>query len=165
MSPESTAPTRARSIPRPGRPLSDAEKAALQPHIPAVDLERARIVTRGLPWYMAPFRDVLGLVRGRTIYFRPDACDTGTVEGLAMLAHELVHVGQYRCGMTARRYLLELMWRGYRRHPREMPAHALEARVRTALAAARPGLAGAHPQPGAPGPARPHGPRATGVRA
>src|SRR5438270_271261 len=84
------------------------------------------LVARGLPWYAAPFRDILGIVRGRTIYFRPGVCDTATVQGLALLAHELVHVGQYRSGMTAWRYLLELAWRGYRRHHREIPAHALE---------------------------------------
>lgn len=143
--PNSAPRARARH-PRAGRPLTAAEKAALAPHIPAGDLDAVRIKGHGLPWYMAPLGQVIGLTRGRTIHFRRGACDTRTADGLALLAHELVHVGQYRSGMTAWSYLLELAWRGYRRHRRELPAYGLEARVRAALVAAGyPRATGARP--------------------
>jgi Domain of unknown function (DUF4157) len=40
------------------------------------------------------------------IYFRPGVYNASTTEGIALLGHELVHVGQYRNGMTTLSYLL-----------------------------------------------------------
>jgi len=42
----------------------------------------------------------IGQNRPFTVHFRPGVYDPTTVDGLAQLAHELVHVGQYRNGMT-----------------------------------------------------------------
>jgi len=46
-----------------------------------------------------------GITRGNNIYFRPGVYDPSTVDGLADLGHELVHVGQYRNGATWLKYL------------------------------------------------------------
>src|SRR5262245_12305800 len=80
-----------------GRPLSICEFNALSKHIPEVDLLAARI-HEGVPWYL-PGR-YIGITRGSNIYFRPGVFEPDTTEGLALLGHELVHVGQYRCGAT-----------------------------------------------------------------
>src|SRR5260370_40463923 len=45
-----------------------------------------------------------GITRGNDIYFRPGVYDPSTIKGLAKLGHELVHVGQYRNGMTWAQY-------------------------------------------------------------
>lgn len=84
-----------------------------------------------MPWYL-PARFV-AVTRGRRIYLRPGACRTDTVEGLALLAHELAHVGQYRRGATWLTFLLSYLRHGYRRSPLEIEARATAERVQRAL--------------------------------
>jgi hypothetical protein len=47
---------------------------------------------------------------------------------LALLGHELVHVGQYRNGMTALSYLCAAVL-GYRRNRYEQEAYAVQSRI------------------------------------
>ena len=52
---------------------------------------------------------------------------------MALLGHELTHVGQYRRGMTALRYLCAAML-GYRRSRYEREAFVVQARILADLA-------------------------------
>jgi hypothetical protein len=115
----------------PGRPLTNCEKCALAPYIPQVDLNSARIHTNGVPWY-TPGR-MGGITRSNDIYFRPNVYKPKTPEGLGLLGHELVHVGQYRNGMTAFSYLCAAALEGYSGNEYEAPAYALEAQISTDL--------------------------------
>jgi hypothetical protein len=56
--------------------------------------------------------DVVGTTVGNNIYLRKGEYDSGIVAGLALLGHELVHVDQYRAGMTVGAYLSELAKHG-----------------------------------------------------
>lgn len=111
--------------------MSEREKAALCPCIPRQDLEAAKLCDGRVPWYL-PARFV-AVTRGKCIYLRPGACRTDTVEGLALLAHELAHVGQYRRGATWLTFLLSYLRHGYRRSPLEIEARETAERVQRAL--------------------------------
>jgi YD repeat-containing protein len=109
-----------RSAGNPGRPLTDCEKCALAPYIPQVDLNDARIHTNGVPWYTPP--KAVGITNHNDIYFRPGAYDSSTAEGLALLGHELVHVGQFRNGMNDFTYFFP-WWK------HEAPAYTLQDQI------------------------------------
>jgi RHS repeat-associated protein len=108
------------------RRLTKCEKKALQPYIPQVDLDNADIeenkwppplkkfIKIPIPFLRAPMpKDVAAITLGNTIYVAPDQYDAMTPQGLALLGHELVHVGQYRTGvMNEAKYLLELIKHG-----------------------------------------------------
>lgn len=116
------------------RALTDCEKALLSPYIPQTDLDNADIHDGDVPWYLPD--DMAGITRGNDIYFRPGVYEQGTVAGTALLAHELVHVGQYRNGMTAASYLWST-GKGYSRNSKyEKPAYDLEDKVTKELNAA-----------------------------
>jgi hypothetical protein len=108
------------------RPLRAAEIDALRPYFPGFDLRSVVLHLDRVPWYLP--RRFCAIARGRHLYFRRGVYLEGTAEGMALLAHELVHVGQYRAGMTALRYLWSARF-GYARSPHEREARALEARV------------------------------------
>ena len=83
------------------RPLTDCEKAKLGPYIPKTDLDNADIHDGDVPWWFKlASKRYRAVTVGNDVYFRPGVYDPTTVDGLAHLAHELVHVGQYRNGMT-----------------------------------------------------------------
>jgi uncharacterized protein RhaS with RHS repeats len=116
------------------RALADCEKSLLSPYIPQVDLDNADVHDGKVPWYLPS--DMAGITRGNDIYFRPGVYEQGTVAGTALLAHELVHVGQYRNGMTAASYLWSTR-KGYSENSKyEKPAYALERQVKSDLTAA-----------------------------
>jgi RHS repeat-associated protein len=116
------------------RALNDCEKSLLSPYIPQVDLDNADIHDGEVPWYLPD--DMAGITRGNDIYFRPGVYEQGTVAGVALLAHELVHVGQYRNGMTWYKYLWSTR-KGYSRNSKyEKPAYDLEDKVTKELTAA-----------------------------
>jgi hypothetical protein len=112
------------------RPLTPSEKCKLKPYIPKVDLDNADLHDGEVPWYLG--KDFAGITRGNDIYFRPGVYDATTAAGIGILGHELVHVGQYRNGMTALSYLLSTR-HGYMKSPYEQAAYALEAQIRNAL--------------------------------
>ena len=116
---------------RPWRHLTSAEKQQLQPYIAQVDLDSALLHEAGVPWYLG--ERFVAVTRGHRIYFRIGAYDASMIEGIALLGHELVHVGQYRLGMTALHYLTAAR-RGYRTNPYEQVAFALGDRIRADLA-------------------------------
>jgi hypothetical protein len=108
------------------RPLTPAEMTALEAYISRVDLQRAILHLDHVPWYLP--RRFSGIARGRHVYFRPGVYREGTVEGLALLGHELIHVSQYRNGMTALSYLYSVI-AGYRNSRYERVAYAVQARI------------------------------------
>jgi hypothetical protein len=112
--------------PRPGRPLSAGEKDALSPYIAAIDLESAVLHERKVPFYL--LRRYQAIARGNHIYVRAGAFDATRALGLALLGHELVHVGQYRGGMTWLHYLWSVR-AGYAKSSYERAAVAIQARI------------------------------------
>jgi len=108
------------------RPLTACEKSLLAPYVGTNDLNNADLHTDGIPWYIHMFQsgDVIGTTIGNKIYLKAGQYDPGTVEGLALLGHELVHVDQYAHGMTVAAYLRELVRNGAGRKNRyERPAY------------------------------------------
>lgn len=109
------------------RPLTDRERQALRPYIAQADLESARIHDGVVPRYLP--RRYIGIARGHHVYFRPGTYTPDTVKGLALLGHELVHVGQYRRGATWLSFLLSYARHGYRNSPLEVAARAVQERI------------------------------------
>ena len=77
------------------------------------------------------------------IFTKPQYYDPGSIQGLALLAHELKHVEQYEIEGIFRflwRYLREWLKVGYDldRHPYEREATEFEARVQAQLKKERP---------------------------
>jgi hypothetical protein len=68
------------------------------------------------------------MTRGNKIYFRPGAYSAATIDGLALLGHELVHVGQYRTGMNFMKYLWAAR-RGEAKNRYEIPAYAKQGDI------------------------------------
>jgi hypothetical protein len=124
------------------RALSDRERAALSTCIPERDLAHARLYDGRVPWYLP--RRFTAITRGNRVYFRPGACRTDTADGLALLAHELVHVGQYRQGATWLTFLLSYLRHGYWSSPLEEQARAVANEVRRAAVESAEGPAAAY---------------------
>jgi RHS repeat-associated protein len=113
------------------RPLTDCEKRILGPYIPQEDLDKADVHDGHVPWYLPD--DMDGITRGRDIYFRPGAYPYGTPAGFKILAHELVHVGQYREGMTWVSYFWSVR-KGYAENSKyEKLAYDMGSKVRRDL--------------------------------
>ena len=92
-----------------------------------VDLDNADIHFGEMPWYTPS--DMSGITRGNDIYFREGAYPEGTPAGFSILAHELVHVGEYRNGMNAASYLWSVR-SGYSRSSKyEAPAYKMDEKV------------------------------------
>jgi hypothetical protein len=110
-----------------GRELTECEKRVLTPYIPKIDLDSARFYDGRVPFYLS--QRFAGITRGRRIYVRAGEYDSMTPEGMATLGHELIHVGQYREGMTWMSYALSSM-RGYdHAGPYEAPAYVVSERI------------------------------------
>ncbi len=79
--------------------------------------------------------DVEGLTLENNIYLRPGAYDPSTADGLALLGHELVHVGQYqRDGLNRLSYIRELLRHGSGRENKfENPAYDKGDQIRRDL--------------------------------
>ena len=117
-----------------GRPLTATEQARYAAHFEPDVLDAARVIDGRVPFWLRP--DMRGVTLGPRIYLRPGAYDPDSVGGVELLGHELVHVRQYRDGMTVWRYLWASR-RGYRRNPYEVEAFALGARIRAEAARVR----------------------------
>ena len=83
-----------------------------------------------VPWWFKN-KDATAVTDHNNIYFRYGEYDPTTVEGLAELGHELVHVGQYRRGeLTKLKYLMEAARHGSdRKNKYEKPAYDLEDEI------------------------------------
>ncbi len=109
---------------------------ALRPYIPQADLDCARIHEGVVPRYLP--RRYIGIARGNHVYFRPGTYAPHTARGLALLGHELVHVGQYRRGATWLSFLLSYARHGYRNSPLEVAARAVQERIARELGSGGP---------------------------
>ena len=112
---------------REGRPLTALERARYAAYFSTEVLDAARVFDGRVPFWLRP--DMLGVTLGARIYLRPSAYDPNHIVGIELLGHELVHVRQYREGMTVLGYLWASR-RGYRRNPYEVEAFAVGARIR-----------------------------------
>jgi RHS repeat-associated protein len=116
------------------RHLTDCEKRKLGPYIPKVDLDKADVHPGKVPWWFRfASEDFEGVTVGNDIYFRPDVYDPSTIAGLAKLGHELVHVGQYRNGMTRASYVWESLHHGYNDNKYEKPAYDKGDEIRNTM--------------------------------
>lgn len=115
------------------RALTGCEKKKLTPYIPRIDLDNADIRENEWPPKVGKIfpiplsKDVAAITLGNKIYIRPGEYDPTTIDGLALLGHELVHVGQYRTGeLTRSKYIRELMKHGSgTKNKYEAPAYAM----------------------------------------
>lgn len=102
------------------------------------DLERMRVVT-GAPGAWIPLALGTGaVVVGNRAFFRHGRYDPTTPKGLALIAHESRHVGQYAQLGVPRflwRYAVGAIRVGFRhgRHPMEMPLITEQQSIRDAL--------------------------------
>jgi len=125
------------------RSLTNCEKAKLYPYIPRIDLDNADIRENEWPPKVGKIfpiplsKDVAAITLDNKIYIRPGEYDATTIDGLALLGHELVHVGQYRTGeMTKSKYIRELMKHGSgTKNKYEAPAYAIGDDIRFSLPA------------------------------
>lgn len=118
------------------RPLTEREKKCLSPYIPEVDLGNADVHDGEVPWYLG--KDYDGITRGNDIYFRPGVYDGNTATGIALLGHELIHVGQYRNGMNWISYTWSTR-NGYAESPYEQEAYAKQRQILMELTKANGG--------------------------
>ena len=112
------------------RPLTRDEVSRYEPYFSADVLTQARVVDGKVPRWLRP--DMCGVTLGSRIHFRPGAYDANTADGIELLAHELVHVRQFREGMTVAGYVWACR-RGYRRNRFEVEAYDVAARIRAEL--------------------------------
>jgi hypothetical protein len=108
------------------RSLTNYEKKMLDPYIPQEDLNNADLHDGDVPWYLG--NEFAGITRGNNIYFRSGVYDPCTSAGLALLGHELIHVGQYRNGMNWLTYLWSTR-KGYYNSKYEIPAYATQNKI------------------------------------
>ena len=118
--------------------LSPETIATLSPHVDAEALARIRVMT-GRPWGWAPRVIRMAAVTfGDHVLIRPDRFDETTPRGLALIAHEAMHVAQYRRYGRIRmgaRYVWGQLRCGFRhdRHPMERPCIEVQRIVRALL--------------------------------
>ena len=116
------------------RPLTDCEKLRLAPYIPKTDLDNADIHDDGTPWWVT--NQAEGFTSGNDIYFKSNTYNPLTPGGLALLGHELVHVGQYRNGLTYFSYTAEWAKNGSGpANQYELPAYNLQSIIDNDLTA------------------------------
>jgi hypothetical protein len=101
-----------------------------------VDLGNADVHDGEVPWYLG--KDYDGITRGNDIYFRPGVYDGNTATGIALLGHELIHVGQYRNGMNWISYTWSTR-NGYAESPYEQEAYAKQRQILMELTKANGG--------------------------
>lgn len=79
-----------------GRPLPDHVKKILAPYFPTFDLAQIRIF-EGIPFYVT--MDATAYTDGNHIFFKPGAFDPDSIEGIALIGHEVTHSVQFQtCG-------------------------------------------------------------------
>ena len=123
-------------------PLPQEARLLLAEFFPGFDLGEIR-VSEGIPWYVVG--KPIGYADRYQIYLAPGAYCIDSIEGLALLAHEITHCRQYHQHGTWRfraRYLaayFQNRWCGMSRRdaylniPFEVEAREIEAEVHGAL--------------------------------
>ena len=121
----------------------------LSPFFPGFDLTRVR-VCEGIPFYV--LGKPIGYADRNRIYFERNAYRVDTIEGLALLAHEITHCRQYR-DLGTWRFRAAYGWaycknrlhgmsgkEAYLQIPFEIEAREIEATVYFALKRMQEGL-------------------------
>jgi hypothetical protein len=75
-----------------GAPLPDHVKEILAPYFPDFDLEQIRVF-EGIPFYVT--MDATAYTDGNNIFFKPGAFDPDSIEGIALIGHEVTHSVQF----------------------------------------------------------------------
>ncbi|MYH14261.1 MAG: DUF4157 domain-containing protein, partial [Gammaproteobacteria bacterium] len=122
-----------------GRPLTEEEMAIFAEHFDAEVLESAVVYDGRVPWWLRG--DAVAVVRGNRIYIRPNKYFPGTATGVKLLAHELVHVEQYRKGMNLLTYSVANR-RGYWKNRYEVEARDRADAIVASFCASNPGAVG-----------------------
>lgn len=111
------------------RPLNEREKSILASYIPKQDLDRAVLHIGDLPFYADLVITPSALTRDADIFIADPNWTSATPKGIGLIAHELVHVTQYRLGMNWLTYLWSVK-SGYASDSvYEAPAYAMQDRV------------------------------------
>lgn len=111
---------------------------ALSEFVPEADLRRMRVVTSA-PWrWLPPALGMSAITFAPFVFFRAGRFQTDTAHGMALIAHEAVHIGQVRELGSWRfypKYFIGQFRSGFRhdRHPMELPGIEVQRRVRTVL--------------------------------
>ena len=123
-------------------PLPESAKAKLSPWFSAEELDSFRHTERGLmSWVCRRVLKQGAITWNKVVNFAPSRYDPESKRGLALIAHEMLHVRQQRKAGWLR-FLASYVWRlrkrGHRgknneHHPLERPAYALQREVRRAL--------------------------------
>ena len=120
--------------------LDDSTIATLASFVSEADLRSARIVT-GKPWCWLPALIGMGAITlAPFLIFRSGRYRNDTPRGLALIAHETMHIGQVRELGRLRfywRYVVGQLRCGFRhdRHPMEVPCIERQREVRRELEA------------------------------
>lgn len=131
------------------RRLAAYEKDKLTPFIPRVDLDNIVLHIGEMPAYMdaaqllrlVDFRRGGGFTNGNDVYIKLKPGGYSEAEWLGLLGHELVHVGQFRRGMTWAIYLWSQKTTGYDPESTyEKPAYELERKIVAELSRIQPVL-------------------------
>lgn len=120
--------------------LDEPTIASLREFVPERDLRAARIVT-GRPWRWLPrLIGMSAITFAPVVIVRAGRYQPGSPKGLALIAHEVLHIGQVRELGRVRfywRYLVGQLRCGFRhdRHPMEVPCIERQREIRRALEA------------------------------
>jgi hypothetical protein len=118
--------------------LPEYVKRLLAPYFPEIEMEDI-CVREGIPWYVP--MNVVAYTNRNHIFFARGRYDPDSLEGIAVIAHELAHCAQYKSyGAWRFRVLyaghwlrgLWLYWsfdKAYSRNHFEVAARAVEERV------------------------------------
>lgn len=120
--------------------LDEPTVATLREFVDEHDLRAARVVT-GRPWRWLPrLLGMSAITFAPVVIFRAGRYQPATARGLALIAHECMHIGQVRELGRVRfywRYLVGQLRCGFRhdRHPMEIPCIERQREIRRALEA------------------------------
>lgn len=77
--------------------MDDRARFALQPWFPDLDLDRVRLVHRGpMSWFVRTVLRQGAMTFAPFVFFGKHRYDSASPRSLALLAHELRHIEQYR---------------------------------------------------------------------
>jgi hypothetical protein len=121
-------------------PLPPSAIETLAMHVERRNLEELRVVT-GAPGRFVPVLFGTGAMTfGKYVLFRGGKYDILSARGLALIAHESMHIAQYR-EMGAPMFLLRYLWGAVRTgfkhdaHPMEQELVRRQREIRRALSA------------------------------
>ena len=117
--------------------LPESIVTALKEFVPEDDLRKMRVVTSA-PWRWLP--SILGMSAitfTPFVFFKAGGFNTATARGMALIAHETVHIGQVR--ELGWRFYPRYLWHQFRcgfrhgSHSMEIPGIAIQRETRRVL--------------------------------